>query len=216
MLRAKDNQDKLIRKESICTAAYNLFIKNNYTLPSVNEIAQKTGIAKGTIYIYFGSREEIYIRLLDDMVQQWLTEIESVFKQPTPTVEMIITAICAYLTNNPHFLPLLSILNTILEKNLDDNMAYNFKRQIAQKLNTISATAVTSFENIPPETIGKLLLQGYGLIIGLWQVTNFPEKIRNMLHDDELLILNLNFETEIKLALTALWNGTLMNNKEHP
>jgi len=31
--------------------------------PTVSDIAQKTGLAKGTVYIYFSSKEEIFLEL---------------------------------------------------------------------------------------------------------------------------------------------------------
>lgn len=209
MKRAKDDKDKILRKQDISIAAYQLYIENNYKLPSVIEIAKRARIAKGTIYIYFNSREEIFLGILEAQIHKWFDHIENSIDMTNPCTESIVDSICNFIHSNNNFLPLLSILNTILEKNLDNNITYEFKKRTVRRLKIMSNKIAHKFVNIDEESAAKLLLQGYALIIGLWQVTDFSVKVRKMLNNEGLLILNIDFTSEIKNALTALWKGTL-------
>src|ERR1035438_2169122 len=45
-------------------AARKIFAKCGYRCTTVDHIAEQTGIAKGTLYLYFKSKEEIYLTAL--------------------------------------------------------------------------------------------------------------------------------------------------------
>ena len=55
-----------IRKNEIMDAAESLFIEKGYTYTTINDILNATGIAKGLLYYYFESKEDI----LDDIIKR--------------------------------------------------------------------------------------------------------------------------------------------------
>jgi AcrR family transcriptional regulator len=55
------------RRISILQAARTVFARNGYANTVVEDIAQEAGIGKGTLYLYFPSKEQIYLAaLLED------------------------------------------------------------------------------------------------------------------------------------------------------
>jgi AcrR family transcriptional regulator len=52
-------------KEIILKTAYNLFLYNNYEAVTINTILKETGLAKGGLYHYFSSKEELFIAVVD-------------------------------------------------------------------------------------------------------------------------------------------------------
>jgi AcrR family transcriptional regulator len=55
------------RRDSILAASRIVFARQNYAAASVEDIAAQAGIAKGTVYLYFKSKEAIYLAaLLED------------------------------------------------------------------------------------------------------------------------------------------------------
>jgi len=52
-------------KEIILKTAYNLFLYNNYEAVTINTILKETGLAKGGLYHYFASKEELFIAVVD-------------------------------------------------------------------------------------------------------------------------------------------------------
>jgi TetR/AcrR family fatty acid metabolism transcriptional regulator len=64
-----------LRREAILTAAQKVFARNGFHEARISAIAREAGIAEGTIYNYFSSREEIYLSLFDD---RWRTFTEKI------------------------------------------------------------------------------------------------------------------------------------------
>lgn len=60
-----------VRRAEILAAANTLFQTQGYVLTSVDAIVRKAGIAKGTFYYYFKSKEDV----LDDLAQQVATNM---------------------------------------------------------------------------------------------------------------------------------------------
>jgi len=65
------------RKQHIIKVAANLFSKKSFHDVTVDEIAEKAGVAKGTIYLYFPSKEKLYLGILEETFDS----IESLLEQ---------------------------------------------------------------------------------------------------------------------------------------
>ena len=63
-------------KERILASALDSFLENGYRDTSMQQIAQKAGIAAGNIYNYFKSKELIFSTLADPVLQ----EVKAIFK----------------------------------------------------------------------------------------------------------------------------------------
>ena len=61
-LKGKTRHDVLMefRHEEILEAARKVFARRGYSEASVEDIAREAGIAKGTLYLYYDSKQEIY------------------------------------------------------------------------------------------------------------------------------------------------------------
>jgi len=67
------------RKEEIIKAAAKLFSQKSYHDVTMDDIAEKVGVAKGTIYLYFDSKEKLYLEIMEDTYE----EIESILEKET-------------------------------------------------------------------------------------------------------------------------------------
>lgn len=65
------------RKEKIINVAANLFSQKSYHNVTMDQIAGQVGVAKGTIYLYFDSKENLYLEILEDTYK----EIESILEK---------------------------------------------------------------------------------------------------------------------------------------
>lgn len=57
--------EKLKRREDILEAAKEVFFSKGLELATMEEIANKAQLSKGTLYLYFKSKEELYISLIE-------------------------------------------------------------------------------------------------------------------------------------------------------
>jgi len=67
------------RKEEIIRAAAKLFSQKSYHDVTMDDIAEKVGVAKGTIYLYFDSKENLYLEIMEETYE----EIESILERET-------------------------------------------------------------------------------------------------------------------------------------
>ena len=57
--RARTDEQKLLRRQSILDAAEKLFREGGFESFSMTKLAKLTGVVKGTLYLYFETREEV-------------------------------------------------------------------------------------------------------------------------------------------------------------
>ncbi|MCU1228631.1 MAG: tetR [Acidobacteria bacterium] len=65
-VRTKEDVVEAYRKQSICDAAMRVVARKGMKDVTVQDIADEAGLAKGTIYSYFESREEILARTMEN------------------------------------------------------------------------------------------------------------------------------------------------------
>lgn len=69
------------RKNEILDVAGRLFGEKGYDATSTNDILKEIGIARGTLYYHFKSKEEILDAMIDRMTEQILEKAKSIVKQ---------------------------------------------------------------------------------------------------------------------------------------
>jgi TetR/AcrR family fatty acid metabolism transcriptional regulator len=70
MIRGKD-QDK---RRRILEAAVSVFARKGYFASRVSDVAKKAGVADGTIYLYFRGKEDILVRLFDEVMSEHVSK----------------------------------------------------------------------------------------------------------------------------------------------
>ena len=60
------------KRERILKAAVKVFAKSGFYATRVSEVAKAAGVADGTIYLYFKSKDELLVSLFEDRVERLL------------------------------------------------------------------------------------------------------------------------------------------------
>lgn len=60
------------KRDRILSAAVRVFAKNGFFATRVSDVAKAAGVADGTIYLYFRSKEEVLVSLFEDRVERLL------------------------------------------------------------------------------------------------------------------------------------------------
>ncbi|WHH57442.1 TetR/AcrR family transcriptional regulator [Petroclostridium sp. X23] len=71
-------KDPETRKNEILDAAQELFITQGFEQTAVSDIVKKVGVAQGTFYYYFKSKEEILKAVLERLIDQIVKSLTSV------------------------------------------------------------------------------------------------------------------------------------------
>ncbi len=73
-----------MKREVILNTAMTLFSKKPYHRVSMDEIAQKARVAKGTLYYHFKSKEALYAALLHEGLDVMILRLNERFKRDDP------------------------------------------------------------------------------------------------------------------------------------
>ncbi len=80
-------------REALLRAAESIFSERGYYVASVSEICQRAGLANGTFYRYFESKEEVFVLLVERLEAALCEQIEAVGNEGKTGPEALI---CAY------------------------------------------------------------------------------------------------------------------------
>lgn len=81
------------RKNEILDVAGRLFAQKGYDSTSTNDILEEIGIARGTLYYHFKSKEDILDAMIDRMMGQMLIQAKAVAEQKEVPVQRRLTMI---------------------------------------------------------------------------------------------------------------------------
>lgn len=65
MVRARTNEAKDERREAFLMAALDEFFERGFAAARMDDIARRVGLSKGTLYLYFDSKEALFIALIE-------------------------------------------------------------------------------------------------------------------------------------------------------
>ena len=106
MLQEYKNIEKGVKRERIMESGMLLFAKNGYHNVSMGDVARKSQVAKGTLYNYFVSKEDLYVSIVCFNLREFLKFAQKSFnKQDIPEQRLhdYIADIYGYLSGNPCF-----------------------------------------------------------------------------------------------------------------
>lgn len=203
-------KEKKARQEDILAAALSLFLEDTRRAPSVAAIAAKAGLAKGTVYLYFDGKEQVFASLL---VREWRGFIELVkryFETASGTPEQIVADFIAgyagYIASHPALMRLDSMGYAVLEPNLPEDKLLTFKMELAAVLDE-AGTVVDRALSLEPGRGVKLLVAGFAMTRGLWQINDLPDAV--LLSPEYALhpFSRLDFAPDLVCALVDYWRG---------
>jgi AcrR family transcriptional regulator len=77
------------RKSQILNAAEDIFTKKGFDEARMNDIAEKTGLSKGTLYLYFKSKDDLIVAILDRIFQNEFRQLENLQESESSASEAI-------------------------------------------------------------------------------------------------------------------------------
>ncbi len=86
---ARKEREKRRRREEILAAARGLFFEKGYQLTTVEEIAEAAEISKGTVYLYFASKDELYVSVILEGFEELERRLVSAVESGAPSQERI-------------------------------------------------------------------------------------------------------------------------------
>ena len=121
---AKEDRKRRIRKEALRS-----FLKLPYVEVTVDAIGQRAGVKKGMVSMYFGSKEELFLLLLQEQLDTWYRELSDRLRaHPARLPANKLTGLLASgLAERTALCRLLALAPIVLEQNMEIMEAYRFQ-----------------------------------------------------------------------------------------
>ena len=78
MLRARSDEAKDERRQALLGAALDEFFEKGFTATRMDDIARRAKLSKGTLYLYFDSKEAMFRSLIESFALPNLAKIEQI------------------------------------------------------------------------------------------------------------------------------------------
>ncbi len=205
-------EDKAARRAAILRAADALFAAGRGDLPTAAEIASAAGLAKGTVYLYFRTKEEIFAALLLEKWSAVMQESHALLQTSKGTraarVNAFLTALVTHLEDHPELLRLDALGYGVLERNMARDELTAHKAEYMMRVEETGRVIDTALR-IPEGRGMQLLMRTYALTRGLWQ--SYQHKEATLLAGVPVAhgFLERPFGREIREALMEYWRGAL-------
>jgi AcrR family transcriptional regulator len=72
---------KAERPQEILEAAFHEFSRNGYAVTTLDQIAERAGVTKGTIYVYFENKEHLFISMVRELMKATLDTVHDMFER---------------------------------------------------------------------------------------------------------------------------------------
>jgi AcrR family transcriptional regulator len=205
--RAMAPEDKSERRAAIVRAAADLVRRDPSCGCSVDQLAAKAGVAKGTVYLYFGSREEVLLAVHEKQSHELFDVVERALAAPSATAASVVRAGLRYVHANPQFYPLAANCRSMLDTNVSTEAALAFKLGVGKRLQVLGARIEQLYPGQKTGEGAALLMNSYALIIGLWQQADTPLSLRAVMERPDMRIFKIDFEKQLTAALLDLWEA---------
>jgi AcrR family transcriptional regulator len=205
--RAVAPQEKSERRAAIVAAAHALVHRNPSATFSVEALARRAGLAKGTVYLYFRTREEVLLALHEKQIHELLTVLEQAITAEHADSHSIVRAGLAHHHEHPEFYPLAGNCRYMLDTNISTSAALAFKLGLSHRLGTLGERVELLYPGLARGAGAALLMNSYALIIGLWQQADVPAVLRKEMERPEMSIFRIDFEKQLEAALLDLWES---------
>jgi AcrR family transcriptional regulator len=204
--RAVRNDQKLERRQVLIDRAWVLFQQQSYEQINIIDVARSAGLAKGTVYLYFRTKEALFLAVLIDQFTHWFDQVDQVL--PALGIEGVVGVIHHALIQNPHLVRLFAIVHVVLEQNIDYDNALTFKRFLLERVGRTGRLIEQSLMFLKAGEGGQLLLRAYALVIGVQHLADpAPVVSQVLLTEPGLEVFRIRFSTEFPVVLTALLRG---------
>ena len=180
--RARSDAQKAVRESTIVDAAEALLRRAGYDAMTMQAVATASGLAKGTLYLYFNSRETLVLAVYGRLFDRWVDDFAMVSPDLTGFDQLCDDFARSY-ARDPLFLQLAGFAASLLEPHLSADDFIVAKRLMARRVKRLSGI-VCSRMKIDPVAAQHLVWRLLTIAGGTAQMTVSSRLDASALPDD--------------------------------
>ena len=165
------------RKEEIIAACAALYEEKGFRDTTIKDIGEAITLTRTGIYIYFETKEEIFLALLGREYDAWVSEMRDIMARKTAMTRNDVAEVLAgTLTNHPRLLRLLSMNLYEMEANSRLERLVEFKKSFGASLETVDQLLQQYVSDMNEDQRRKFIYAFFPFIYGIYPYTSVTEK----------------------------------------
>ncbi len=202
--RATHSHQKADRREALLAAARSLFRSHGYAVLTMAQVAEAAGVAKGTVYLSFPTKEALFLALLEESYLRWFDLAETYLRDARKAD--LAKALTRATFEADDFLGLMALGPTVFEHNIDAAQALAYKRTMLARCTRLSAL-LEERSFVKAGQGFTLLLYLHALAMGLQPHAAPPKVIADLLQHPEWAPFRVDVAAALEGALTLMLRG---------
>jgi AcrR family transcriptional regulator len=198
------------RRHAILDATERILARSPDFHANVADVADEAGLAKGTVYLYFRSKEELLLAVHERSIDGFFRELTARLEgERAVAIDDILAFTRLHMVDPPLFLPLAARCFGTMGEGASAEVVMGFKDRMAQRLQRAGAALERHFPQLATGGGVGLLRHSYALILGLWHMSGaFARGSCASGFDaaDDLTSAE-RYSDDLDSALRALWEG---------
>ena len=202
--KAQRPDEKSQRRELILEAARELCGSAGAPAFTMAELAEATGLSKGTMYLYFESKEQVFLALLEGELAEWSMFVDEELDELRGADE-VGDLLAGSLVERPLLTRLLAMLQTI-EQGLDAKSVRRLKRTLREGVLQLGE----GLEHAVPGLRGRgveLVLLLNAVVIGVEHMADPPAATRQAMRAEGAMVLQIDRSRALARGVAALFHG---------
>ncbi|MFY0563502.1 TetR/AcrR family transcriptional regulator [Archangium lansingense] len=208
--RARKEEDKEARRRQLLDAALELYRATSYDEVKMADVAERAELAKGTVFLYFPTKEALFLALLEEQLFAWFARLEKALGQGEGqwTGTRVARTVAETLEGEEPLTRLLARLQTVLEQNVTVEQVRGFKERLLEAVVRAGTLVEQRLSFLKAGEGVRFLLQVHALVVGLRQMADLAPVAREV-HEaaPHLNPLRVDFTRELTDALSTLLSG---------
>jgi AcrR family transcriptional regulator len=172
------------------------------------EVAERAGLAKGTVYIYFATKEALLLDLLAEEIGAWLDVVDARLDQGgTWTPKRVAQLLADTLSERQMLTRLLALMSSILEHNVPDDATLAFKTFLRDRVGATGERLERRLAFLRPGEGARVLVICHALVTGLEPMAQPPASVARVLERPDMAVFRVDFARELLGSIWALLLG---------
>lgn len=206
--RARNDGDKQLRRDAILEAATRLVGEVGYGGLTMVDVARAAGVAKGTLYLYFATKEALVLAVFERQLALLFDDVAGeLARSGCDGPEAFARVMADALARHRVFVDLSTVLHTVLEHNVDLDTAIRFKRALRDQLVRGGAIVEALFPFLRPGDGAHLFLRLHALMIGVRQLSDPSPVVARAHREPDLAVFRVDFAAELADLLVCVLRG---------
>lgn len=209
--RAMTEEAKLAKSEAILDMAKEMYLSTEYEKIKMSEIAKASGISNGLLFVYFKTKETLFMCMLWREYEKRLDYLmgmakATAFKSYADVKLLFMTELEMLVDNNPLYIRLESMRSAIFEKNADLEVMFNMKKQLFERTQEFTALVSESGVLTQAQLIDIFFTEA-AIITGSKLGTDLPDDIKDIIHQLGVDGFVRDFRQDVTTAVSCFLDG---------